>query len=162
MQAYESQYQEIWDSILHPENIKTIVEVGINEGEGTKKLKDRFPNAHIFALDVHVRHSDYSKPYDQIMAKLENIATVVVQTSPLPFEWGNPYDLCAIDIGSDPERNFENLKYWLKYKRPGGVLAMLIPKGDERRRERKKKFLELLHTTDLKYEEVYFNWFIFR
>lgn len=162
MQSHESQYQEIWGSIPNPENVKTIVEVGINEGEGTKKLKDQFPDAHIFAIDLHVRHPLYSMPYDQIMAKLESIATVVVQTSPLPFEWGHPYDLCAIDIGSDPERNFENLKYWIKYKKSGGILAMLIPRGDEIKRERKKKFIELLHTTDIQYEEVYCNWFIFR
>lgn len=162
MKAYESQYHEIWNSIPHPDNIKTIIEVGINEGEGTKILKERFPNAHIFAIDVHVRHSDYSMPYDKLMAKLEHTATVVIQESPLPFEWGNPYDLCAIDIGSDPERNMKSLTYWLKYKKPGGVLAILIPRGDEIRRERKKHFIEMLHPTGISYEEVPCNWFIFR
>jgi len=63
MKEYESQYHEIWNSITHPEKIKTIIEIGINEGEGTKKLKEHFPDAHIFAVDVHVRHSDYSMNY---------------------------------------------------------------------------------------------------
>jgi len=87
---------------------------------------------------------------------------VVIQESPFPFEWGNPYDLCTIDIGSDPERNIKNITYWLKFKKPGGILAIVIPRGDEIIRERKKLFLEMLHSTGLSYEEVASNWFIFR
>jgi hypothetical protein len=162
MQEYESQYHEIWNYIPYPDNVKTIVEIGINEGEGTKRLKSRFPNAHIFAIDTHVRHPLYKLSYDEISAKLQNVATVIIQNSPFPFEWGNPYDLCTIDIGSDPEINMLNLKYWLQYKKANGILAMVIPKGTEDKKEKKQKFLELLNATNFKYEEVYFNWFIFR
>lgn len=162
VKEYESQYHEIWDHIKNPQDIKTVVEVGINEGEGTKRLKNQFPNAHIFAIDVHVRHHEYNLPYDQIAAKLEGIATIIIEKSPFPFEWGQPYDLCTMDIGSDPDINFDNIQYWIKYKKPGGVLVAAIPRGTELKLQKRQGLIERLKTQGFKFEEVYYNWIIFR
>lgn len=162
MQEYESQYHEIFKIIPNPDNLKTIIEVGINEGEGTKKLKNHFPNAHLFAIDVHVRHPLYKLSYDEIMRKLEHIATVIIQSSPLPFDWTIPYDLCTIDIGSNPEINLSNLKYWLKSKKENGILAMVIPKGTEEKLQKRIQFIEQIKEMNIKYEEIYYNWIIFK
>lgn len=161
VKEYQSEYQEIWTSLPHPQDVKIVVEVGMNDGDGALKLKDYFPSAHVFTFERPIRTPDYNTPLEDILKKLDKKATVVLEESPLPYDWGHPYDVCTIDIGSNPETNFENVKYWLKFKKPGGVLAALIPKGTEEKREKKKIFLKKLEQTNWSYKEIYYNWFIF-
>ncbi len=56
-------YYEIYEQALHDEGLapKTILEIGVYQGESTKTLATRFPTAHIVALDLNLKEIDFSR-----------------------------------------------------------------------------------------------------
>lgn len=55
-------YYEIFEQALHEESLspKSILEIGVYQGESTKALSRRFPAAHIVAVDLKLREIDFS------------------------------------------------------------------------------------------------------
>lgn len=160
MQEYESHYDELFE-YLPGYKPQTIVEVGMNEGVGTLRLKKQYPEAQIFTIDEHVRAPDYTDDRDAAIRRLKDVATIIIDQSPFQFAWPFTYDLCAIDIGSDPHLNYLQLKYWEKWGNPHSILVLCVPRGDEKKRERKKVLIETLTQAHYSYETV-FNWFVFK
>lgn len=55
-------YYEIYDQVLREEQLspKAILEIGIYEGESTRALARRFPDARIIAIDLELKKIDFS------------------------------------------------------------------------------------------------------
>ena len=55
-------YYEIFEQALHEEGLspKSILEIGVYQGESTKALSRRFPAAHIVAVDLNLKEIDFS------------------------------------------------------------------------------------------------------
>lgn len=55
-------YYEVYEQTLREEGLcpKTILEIGVYQGESVKVLARCFPSAHIVAVDLHLRDIDFS------------------------------------------------------------------------------------------------------
>jgi hypothetical protein len=50
--------------------------------------------------------------------------TLILDTSPLAYDWLYHFDLCTIDISPEFEVNQQQFAYWSRYVRDGGVVAV--------------------------------------
>lgn len=160
MKDYNSNYEALFHFLPDLKPI-TIVEVGMNDGQGAISLKKKFPNSQIFTIDEHVRAPDYTDNREVTLQKLKGVATVIIERSPLPYQWPFKYDLCVIDIGSDPDINFQQIKYWEKWGNNNSVLAIVIPRASAQKVERGLIFKSTLLKEGYVFEMV-FNWYVLK
>ena len=157
---YDSPYQKLWDQNIGTPSASVVVEVGINDGRGIRRLKERFPNAQIFGIDEPVREPEYKTTYEQLSTDLSGIATLIIEKSPLSYDWPHAYDFCSIDIGADPEVNLANIAYWLRFKKASGILAIVVPRSTPEKLAKRNCLVQELQQRGLHFQEVY-NWFVF-
>lgn len=51
-------------------------------------------------------------------------ATLILDTSPLAYDWNYPFDLCTIDISPEFAVNEQQFAYWSRYVKQGGIVAV--------------------------------------
>ena len=157
---FDSPYQKLWESGLVQRDAKIVIEVGVNDGRGILALREYFSEAKIFAIEENVRDEIYKTSLEELAKIAQDKATLIIERSPLSFSWPLNYDFCGIDLGADPEINFNNIRYWLSYKKPNGVLAIVVPRSTPEKIAKKEQLIGQLRAHGMPYQEIY-NWFVF-
>lgn len=59
-------YHPLYDTTINPLGIKTIIDIGANVGMFSKEMRDKFPNAHIYAFEP------LSDCYQELVARMKS------------------------------------------------------------------------------------------
>ncbi|MCF8060378.1 MAG: class I SAM-dependent methyltransferase [Bacteriovoracaceae bacterium] len=155
-----SSYDEFLDKISFEKNTNVIVEIGAFNGGGTEVLINTFKGAKVYTFELKNPHDEEYVCLNTLAENLSGRAELIIEKSP-PSTFTENVDLCVFDIGSEYDNIMNNFNFWYKHLSFSGVLVMLVPWGNSKKRETREIILRELRERSIPYQEIV-NWVIVR
>ncbi|MBC96847.1 MAG: hypothetical protein CME63_03800 [Halobacteriovoraceae bacterium] len=157
-EIYITQYKYLFEFLRDLnlyKNWNSIMEVGTARGDGSLYLRERFPTAHIETMEMPEPDEDHEIDLNELESMLQEIQINLHKiASPPEFTWTRKYEFCCIDVSSKAQANIKNYLYWREYIESGGVLCMVIPRSNEKKKREKQKFIDYLNQAEIEFTVV--------